>query len=71
MIEESGIAGRTSDGDYYTYDSTWIKDAADTLINKYGEEAAKHTSEIDGISENQIATLKELISAELDLKSAV
>ena len=49
MIEESGIAGRTSDGDYYTYDSTWIKDAADTLINKYGEEATKHTSEIDGI----------------------
>lgn len=71
MIEESGHANRTPDGRYYTYDSTWIKDAADTLINKYGEEAEKYTSEIDGISEDQVATLKELISAELDLKGAI
>ena len=47
------------------------KQFIEDLINKYGKEASKHVSEIEGLSEHQQETLKSVIDSELALRGAI
>ena len=60
-----------SDGTYMGWKTDWVDDAIDSLINKYGEAASQHVSEIDGLNQEQQNALAKVIDSELGLRSAI